>query len=51
MEDNKKDKIIYCWVKYIDEYNDIHLAPIQEQKDFDYIKENYNILNIENIGA
>jgi hypothetical protein len=48
MEENE---IIYCWVRYIDDYNYIHLAPIEKENDLDYIKENYNILNIESVGA
>ena len=46
MEDNK---IIYCWVKYIDDYNYMHLAPIQKKNDFDYIRNNYYIVEIESI--
>ena len=46
MEEDK----IYYWVEYIDDNNNKHLAPIQKDNDFNYIKDNYNIIRIENMA-
>jgi len=47
----EKEQKIYCWVEYIDDYNDKHLAPIQEKNELQYIQNNYNVINIENVGV
>lgn len=41
------ENIIYYWVEYIDDYNNKHLAPIQKEQELIYVKDNYDIINIQ----
>ena len=45
------ENVINYWVEYIDDYNDKHLTTIQKEVDLKYIQNNYDIINIETVGA